>query len=198
VAEDPIPFIYQSLEQNYSPNASLHVRADGEASGLAPLVRSAVLELDPTLSVFNVRTLEEQVSQSLAPLRVNVVMLGAFGALALLLAAVGLYGVASYAVSQRTREIGVRMALGARPAGVLRLVLGQGLMLVAGGLILGLAAALALSGIVPPDLLPNVSARDPLTFAGTIALLTVVAVGANYIPARRATRIDPLLALRAE
>ena len=163
MAEDPIPFIYQPLTQNYSPNATLHVRGEGDAAGLAPAVRRMVLEIDPTLSVFNIRTLEEQVSQSLAPLRVNVVMLGSFGILALALASIGLYGVASYAVTQRTREIGVRMALGAEPSSVLRLVLGRGLLLVGAGIVVGMAAALAVSFAIPPDLLPNVSVRDPLT-----------------------------------
>jgi predicted permease len=198
VAEDPIPFIYQPLRQNYSPNGTLHVRADGRAAGLAPAVRRVVLEIDPTLSVFNVRTLEEQVSESLAPLRINVILLSAFGLLALALASIGLYGVASYAVSQRTREIGVRMALGAQPSSVLGLVLGRGLLLVAIGVAAGLIVAFAISSKIPADLLPNISTRDPLTFIGTAALLTVVALVANYIPARRATRIDPLLALRAE
>jgi predicted permease len=198
VAEEPIPFIYQPLLQNYSPNGTLHIRAGSHAAGLAPAVRRLVLEIDPTLSVFNIRTLEEQVSQSLAPLRINVIMLSAFGLLALALASIGLYGVASYAVTQRTREIGVRMALGAQPSSVLGLVLGRGLVLVAIGIALGLLVAFLISSKIPADLLPNISTRDPLTFIGTAALLTVVALVANYIPARRATRIDPLLALRAE
>ena len=198
VAEDPIPFIYQPLLQNYSPNATLHVRAAGHAASLAAGVRRTVLEIDPTLSVFNVRTLEDQVSQSLAPLRTNVIMLATFGLLALALASIGLYGVASYAVTQRTREIGVRMALGAQPGTVMRLVLGRGLLLVALGIVLGVAAVLIISPIVGNTLLPNISVRDPITLVGTAALLTIVAVVANYIPARRATRIDPLLALRAE
>jgi putative ABC transport system permease protein len=198
VAEDPIPFIYQPLRQNYTPQASLHVRGATDAGSLAAPVRQAVLAIDPTLSVFNVRTLDEQVSQSLAPLRTNVIMLVVFGGLALLLASVGLYGVANYSVTLRTREIGVRMALGAQPSSVLRLVLGNGLLLVAIGLALGLAVALALTAAIPRELLPNVSPRDPLTFIGTSLLLGGVALVASYIPARRATRIDPLLALRTE
>ena len=198
VAEAPIPFIYQPLRQNYSPAATLHVRGGVDASSLAAAVRQRVLEVDPTVSVFDVRTLEEQVSQSLAPLRINVIVLAAFGLLALLLAAIGLYGVASYAVVQRTREIGVRMALGAQPASVLRLVLGHGLVLVGIGLGLGLLLAGALSAVVPEALLPNISARDPWTFGGTSVLLAVVALTASYVPARRATRIDPLIALRTE
>jgi len=198
VAEDPIPFIYQPIKQNYAPTAVLHVRAEGNAAGLAPAVRREVREIDPTLSVFNVRTLEEQVSQSLAPLRINVIMLGAFGILALLLASIGLYGVASYAVTQRTREIGVRMALGARRSSVLGLVLGRGIIVVAIGVAIGLTAAAALAPRVPANLLPNVNARDPMTFATTAILLVAVALIANYIPARRATRIDPLIALKGE
>ena len=101
-------------------------------------------------------------------------------------------------MTQRTREIGVRMALGAEPSSVLRLVLGRGLVLVAAGIAVGMAAALAVSFAIPPGLLPNVSVRDPLTLVGTCMLLTVVALAANYLPARRATRIDPLIALRTE
>jgi macrolide transport system ATP-binding/permease protein len=198
VAEDPIPFIYQPLRQNYTPAATLHVRAAADAAGLAAPVRREVQQIDPTLSVFDARTLDDQVSQSLAPLRTNVIMLAVFGGLALLLASLGLYGVASYSVSLRTREIGVRMALGAQPSSVLRLVLGQGLVLVGAGLVLGLVASLALASAIPPDLLPNVSARDPRTFIVTSVLLGIVACLASYVPARRATRIDPLVALRTD
>jgi ABC-type antimicrobial peptide transport system permease subunit len=176
----------------------LHVRTGGDAASVAPAARREVRGLDPTLSVFDVRTLEEQVSQSLAPLRINVIMLGAFGTIALLLASVGLYGVASYSVTLRTREIGVRMALGARRSSVLGLVLGRGLIVVAIGIAIGLAAAAALAPRVPANLLPNVNARDPLTFATTALVLVAVALIANYLPARRATRIDPLIALRGE
>ena len=198
VAEDPIPFIYQPLRQNYTPAATLHVRAAADASGLATSVRGVVTQIDPTLSIFDARTLDDQVSQSLAPLRTNVIMLGVFGGLAVLLASLGLYGVASYSVSLRTREIGVRMALGAQPAAVLRLVLGHGLLLVGAGLALGLVASLTLASAIPQNLLPNVSARDPWTFIGTSVILGLVACLASYIPARRATRIDPLVALRTD
>jgi len=198
LGEDPIPFIYQPIRQNYAPAAALHVRAGGDASLLAAPVRRSVQELDPTLSVFNVRTLEEQVAQSLQPARFNAILLTTFGGLALLLASIGLYGVANYSVSQRTREIGVRMALGARPSTVLRLVLGQGLLLVAIGLVVGFVVAWLLAARLPADLLGGVQPRDPLTFAATSLLLGAVAMLATYIPARRATRIDPLLALRTE
>ena len=198
VAEDPTPFIYQPLRQNYSPAAVLHVRAGAGAAALAAAVRREVQQLDPTLSVFNVRTLEDQVSDSLGPLRINVILLSIFGLLALVLASVGLYGVANYSVAQRTREIGVRMALGAQSSTVLRLVLARGLLLVAVGLGAGIAVAFVLSVLIPPDLLTSVSVRDPLTFAATSALLGGVALIASFIPAWRATRIDPLVALRTD
>ncbi len=198
VAEEPIPFIYQPLLQNYTPQATLLARAETHAAGLAGAVRREVREIDPTLSLFNVRTLEDQVFESLAPLRTNVVIMAAFGLLALTLASIGLYGVASYNVTQRTREIGVRMALGARRANVLRLILLHAVLLVAVGVVTGLLAATALMSFVPAALLPNIGARDPMTFAVTAALLTIVALTASCIPAYRATRIDPLVALRAD
>jgi predicted permease len=198
VAEDPIPFIYQPVTQNYAPAATLHVRAAGDAGALASAVRTEIQQIDSTLSVFNIRTLRDQVSESLAPLRSNVIIMATFGSLALILASVGLYGVANYSVGQRTREIGVRMALGAGRATVLRLVLGQGLLLVVIGLGIGLVAAFGLTSLIPEGLLPRTNPRDPLTFAATAALLSLVALVASGIPAYRATRIDPLRALRTE
>jgi predicted permease len=197
VAEDAQNFIYQPLSQNYTPQATLHVRSASDAAGLANAVRGAARELDPSLSVFNVRTLEEQVSDSLQPLKMNVIMLAVLGGLALLLASIGLYGVASYSVSQRTREIGVRMALGAQPSSVVGLVLGHGMILVAAGLAIGLVAAYSAAGLMR-SLVVGVSTRDPLTFGATAAVLGVIALLASYLPARRATRIDPLIALRTD
>ena len=197
VAEDPQNYIYQPMAQNYTPQAALHVRTAGDAASLASAVRTATRELDPSLSVFNVRTLAEQVSNSLQPLTMNVLMLTVFGALALLLASIGLYGVASYAVAQRTREIGVRMALGAQPSSVVGLVLGQGMILVGIGLAIGLIAAYSAAGLMS-SLIQMVNPHDPLTFAVTAVGLGAVALLASYIPARRATRIDPLIALRTD
>src|SRR5215471_12635185 len=197
VAEDPLPFMYEALKQDYSAAGAFHVRTAGDASSLAAAVRQAIHEIDPTLSMFNVRTLEEQVDQSLRQQRMNVILLTTFGGLALLLAAVGLYGVASYSVAQRTREIGVRMALGAQPSSVLGLVLGNGLTLVGIGLGLGLAVSLALAGTLQ-TLVGGVNPRDPVTFVVTPAILGTIALLATYIPARRATRIDPLIALRTD
>jgi predicted permease len=198
IAEDPTPYVYQPMLQNYTPQATLHVRAAGDAGALASAVRRDIQRIDPTLSVFNVRTLEEQVSDSLAPLRTNVIMMAAFGALALLLASVGLYGVASYSVTQRTREIGVRMALGARRSTVLGLILGQSAVLLVVGLIVGVIASLALMSLVPPALVPNVNPQSPATLALTAALLSAVALIATSIPAHRAARLDPLRALRTD
>ena len=197
VQEQPLPFIYLPLKQNFAPAATLHVRAAGDASRLAGPVRAAIRELDPTLTLFNVRTLEDQIQQSLQPQKMNVILLTTFGALALLLAAIGLYGVASYAVAQRTREIGVRMALGAQPASVLTLVLGNGMVLVAIGLGVGLVASYLVAGAMSA-LVVGINPHDPLTFVATPALLAIIALLASYVPARRATRIDPLLALRTE
>jgi predicted permease len=197
VAEAPVPFIYEAFAQRYSAGATLHIRTAGDAASAAGSVRQAVQQLDPNVAIFNVRTLADQVSTSLQPLQMNVVLLGIFGALALLLASVGLYGVTNYSVAQRTREIGVRMALGADPRTVLGLVLGHGMRLVAAGLALGLAVALLGAGVLSA-LVTGVNPRDPATFAGTAFVLAIVALIANYIPAYRATRIDPLLALRSE
>jgi predicted permease len=198
VAEDPIPYIYEAITQRYQPAVTLHVRAAaGDAAGLTAAVRHEVQQIDPTLSVFNAQTLEQQIGQSLRPLKMNVVLLAIFGVLALLLASIGLYGVASYSVAQRTREIGVRMALGARPSTVLALVLRNGLVLIAAGLAIGLTVGLAAAGAMRA-LIVGVNPRDPLTFAATAALLGTVAALASYLPARRATRIDPLIALRTE
>ena len=197
VAEDPLPFIYEAIKQDYTPAATIHVRTAGDAAGLASAVRQVVREIDPTLSMFNVRTLEDQVSLSLQGPRMNAILLTTFGGLALLLATIGLYGVASYSVAQRTREIGVRMALGAQPSSVLGLVLGNGLALVGIGLAAGLTIALALAGTMK-TLVRGVDPRDPVTFIATPAILAAIALVATYLPARRATKIDPLIALRTE
>jgi putative ABC transport system permease protein len=144
-----------------------------------------------------VRTMDEWVSRSTATPRYRTTLLGLFAALAMVLAATGIYGVMSYSVSQRTHEIGVRMALGARNGDVLRLVVSQGMLLVVVGLAIGLVAALGLTRLME-SLLFGVTAKDPLTFVAVAGLLAVVAFIACYIPARRATKVDPLTALRYE
>jgi putative ABC transport system permease protein len=192
------PAIY--FPQLAAPSASqtLVVRtALPDPMALAPAVREVLRELDPDVPAFQVQTLEQAVSRSLWRQRLQGEVLGTFAALALLLAAVGIYGVISYAVAQRTRELGVRMALGATRGQLLGLVLGQGLRLAVAGVAIGIVAALALSRVVA-SLLYGVSATDLATFAGVPVALALIAMLATLVPARRATRVDPVVAMRTE
>ena len=159
--------------------------------------RQAVWSVDSSLPVFQVRTLHDLYSQSLARTAFTLVLLAIAGAMALVLGIVGIYGVIAYAVTQRTREIGIRMALGAQPAGLRQMFVRHGLLLAGIGAILGLAAAAGLTRLMS-SLLFGVTALDPLTYAGVAAVLIAAAALASYVPARRATRVDPLDALRAE
>jgi predicted permease len=197
LGEAPHPYIYQPLLQSYDPKMTLIVRTTGEPQSVAGAVREQIRALDANLPVADVKTLRDQLDLSLLPSRLAAWTLGGFGLLALLLAAIGIYGVVSYSVAQRTREIGVRMALGAKEKDVLRLVLGEGLLVIAVGLALGLLLAAAATRVIA-DLLYGVGATDPVTFVGVPLLLGLIALGASYIPARRATRVDPLVALRYE
>lgn len=176
---------------------TLVVRTSGEASALAPAVRNAVWSLDSNLPVSEVQTMDAVVARSTAQPRFNLLLLATFAAVALVLAAVGIYGVMSYSVSRRTHEIGLRMALGAQPGDVLRVVVGQAMALATIGACVGLVGALAL-GRFMSSFLYGVQPSDPLTFLAMSAILGAVALAASYIPARRATRIDPLHALRHE
>ena len=189
--------LYQPFLMNYRHAMNLLARTESEPQSLLPAVSSIVAALDPRLPVFNVRTLDEQVRAATAQERAAATLTSLFGALALLLAAIGIYGVMAYAITQRTREIGLRMALGAQRADVLRLVVGQGMLLVLIGVAIGMASSFALTRLLD-SLLFGVSATDPLTFAGIALLLVVVAMIACWIPARRATKVDPLTALRHE
>ena len=173
------------------------VRTIGPPLGLVEAIRKEILALDPDQPVSNIRTMEQAISRSLFDRRFTLTLLGIFAGAALGLAVIGLYGVMAYAVTQRTHEIGVRMALGAGRRDVLRLIAGQGLKLVLMGLGLGLVGALALTRFLK-TLLFGVSPTDPLTFALIAILLTAVAMLACWIPARRATKVDPLVALRHE
>jgi predicted permease len=192
------PFLYLPLLQEYAPQINLHVRTLSDPKNMVAALRSEVQAIDPTLPVLNVQTLSERVENSLGNERSQATLIGSSGVLALLLAAVGLYGVMSYTVAQRTREIGIRMALGAGRGNVMGLVLKQGVTLVTAGVVLGLAAAVPLIKIFVAGLLFGVSAFDPLTFIGTSGVLLVVSLLASYVPARRATKVDPLIALRYE
>ncbi len=191
------PEVYQSHLQSAQDEMTLVVRASGDPRALAGAVREQIRALDPSLPVYDVKTMRDVFYESLARERFVMLLLGLFAALALALAAVGIYGVVSYSTARRTHEIGLRMALGAQAGDVLRLVIGQGLLPVLAGVGLGLLAALGLTRLMA-SLLYGVSASDPLTFAAVALLLTAVSLLACYIPARRATRFDPLIALRYE
>jgi len=173
------------------------LRTEGDPTLVMAAVRRAVAEIDPREVVYNVQTMDEVVSNSFAARRLSMILLGVFAALALVLACVGIYGVISYLVGQRTHEIGVRMALGAQPSDVLRLVVGHGARMALVGVAIGIGAALGLTRLMANQLF-GVSAHDPLTFTGVAVLLIIVALGACYIPARRAMRVDPMIALRYE
>jgi len=160
-------------------------------------LREALAAADPLVPTGAVRSMDQVLAGSLALRSFMMLLLSIFGGLALVLASVGIYGVISYAVSQRTREIGVRMALGARPADVLRMILTEGLKLVAVGVALGIAAALLLTRLLE-GMIYGVSMRDPLIFVVVNLLLVTVSLSACYVPARRAMRVDPLIALRYE
>ena len=175
----------------------LVLRTKGDPAAVAGAVRQAVWSVDKDQPISHVRTMDQVFAAAISQERFQALLLGLFAALALVLACIGLYGVISYAVAQRTHEIGVRMALGARPRDVLRLVMRQGMSLTIVGLVLGIAIGSVATRVLS-DLLYGVTARDPLTFVGVPILLLVVAFLACYIPARRATRIDPLVALRYE
>lgn len=197
-ADAPIgPDVYVSMLQGGRPSNTVMVRAAGDPRALVGPVRREVLALKPDLPIFDIATLEERVGEALAPARFGALLLALFAAVALALAAVGIYGTIAYAVAQRTREIGIRMALGAARRDVLALMVGRMLLPAAAGLLLGLGGAAALTRVLS-SLLYGVGATDPATFAAVAALLAAVALLASWIPARRAARVDPMVALRNE
>jgi len=196
--EGPTPFFYIPFRQWFKPglNFSIFIKTVGDPSRMTPVLRQEALALNQD-AVFSTRLLSEATTRSLFAQRVAASFLGVLGGIALLLSAIGLYSVMSYAVSQRTQEMGIRMALGAQPGDVLTLVLRQGLRLIVPGLLGGSVVALAAARIVG-GMLVKVSASDPLTFASAAAFLALVAALACFLPALRATRVDPMVALRSE
>ena len=190
-------FQVRQVNQFLGGNVNFVVRTANSSTPLEASIRNAVRELDPTLPVYNLSSMNEVVSKSMVQPRFLALLLATFSGIALFLAAIGIYGVMAYSVAQRTQEIGVRMALGARQHHVLRLVIGQSLGMLLTGAVIGLAGAFALTRLMR-TLLFEITATDPLTYVSVIGLLTVVALLACYIPARRAAKVDPLIALRYE
>jgi len=195
--EEAQPELYFSAKQIPFQNMAIVVRSTVEPESVAPALRQAVAEVDGSVPLAQVQTMEHIVSASVTQPRFNLFLVGLFGGLALLLSAAGIYGVTSYTVTQRTHELGIRLALGAQVGDVLKLVLGQGLAVIGIGLVLGLAASFALLRLMR-SLLFGVGENDPLTFVAITLMLLFVAVLACYVPARRATKVDPLEALRYE
>jgi predicted permease len=197
LGESPQPFIYFPMERDCCSSAALVARTSGDAQTLIRAIRQEVQRLDASLPVFDVKTMDEHMRLSLFPLRTGAWIAGGFALVALTLAALGLYGLMAYSVSQRTREIGIRMALGARRKDVLGLVLKQGMRLALVGLCIGLAAAFAATRLMSA-VLYGVSPTDAVTFALVSSLLAAAVLMACFIPARRATKVDPMVALRYE
>jgi predicted permease len=198
LAEPPMPYFFRPFEQSYQSRTTLVVKTAGNPASLVPAVRREVQSLDENLPVFDVRSLEQLINgRALLPFKVMTTLAGAFGLLGLILATVGLYAVQSYSVAQRSNEIGLRMAMGARPSDVLGLVLRQGLALTLGGLLIGLALGLLLAKVTA-RLLLGVSATDPLAFSEVIGVLLAAALVASIVPTWRAIRLDPARTLRSE
>ena len=196
--ENPIGFnVYEPLAQSVGNEESVAIRTQGNPAAIISDVRSELHRIEPTLLVDNFATMDQRIEVSVSPRKLNLFLFGLFSALALILASIGLYGVVAYSVGQRTQEFGIRMALGAQPRDVLRLVLAQGLKLALAGTVIGIAVALALSSVVR-QLLFGVRPADPITIAAVALILTIVALVACWLPAFRASRIEPTQALRME
>jgi putative ABC transport system permease protein len=191
------PYLQSPLFEDLSRSLTLVIRTKSDPASLMESLRAEMLSMDKTLPVYSLKPMTEYLHDSLSRRRFNMVLLSVFAAVALVLAAVGIYGVISYTVSQRTHEIGIRLAIGAHAGNILRLVIGQAMLLTIIGIALGLAASFALTRLLE-SLLFEVSATDPLTFAVIAVILTGVALAACFVPARRATKVDPMIALRYE
>jgi putative ABC transport system permease protein len=195
--QDPVAATYISAAYRQLPLMDVVVRTEGNPNGAIAGVRQKLRELDSDLPMASVRSMQEWISTSAAQPRLNSALLEVFSVVALLIAAIGIYGVLSYSVNQRTREIGVRVALGAQRGDVVRLVAREGMMIALAGIGAGLVAAFAISRVIA-SLLYGIQAHDLTTFAGVAVVLLFVAAIACYVPAIRATRIDPIVALRYE
>ncbi len=197
IASAEVPEVYVCYTQRADSGFTFAVRTKSDPEAMTSAIRSTLGTIDPTTPLSEVSTLDEVVSKSIRDQRASALLLGSLGGLALVLTAIGIYGVLAYNVAQQTHEIGVRMALGATRGDILSMVLGRGLRLVAIGCLIGFVAALALTRLMT-SLLFSVKPTDPITFVGVMALLFAVAMVACWVPAWRATRVDPMVALRYE
>jgi putative ABC transport system permease protein len=200
---------YSNLEASVQPELFVHyehfsvfgmnlaIRTSGDPMAIAPSIRATLIQIDKTRPIFNVKTLEDVLIDSVAPRRFNVFLLTTFAGTALLLAVIGIYGVIAFSVAQRTREIGVRMALGAERRDVVTMVVRQGMTIAAAGIALGAVAAVALTRVIA-GLLYEVTPTDPLTFAAAMSALAIAALAACSVPAVRASLVNPIVALRCE
>jgi putative ABC transport system permease protein len=197
--EKPLPYMYIPSDQDFGPLRTLQIRTTVLPETLMNRLRETVRELDPDMPIGDLQTMNRSLNgaQGFLIFRIGAMQAGLLGLLGLALAVVGVYGVVSYGAAQRTREIGIRMALGAMPRDIFRIILGQGVWLIVSGVVLGLAGAAAMTRLLNRFLL-LVSATDPLTFITVTLLLTSAALWACYLPARRATRVEPVVALRHE
>jgi predicted permease len=197
IGEQPQPVAYYSMYQDYSPAMALNVRTDRDPAGVMPAVLRRVQQLNTNMALQNPLTVQGIMAQGLWAPRMGAALFGIFGLLGMLLASVGIYGVMAYMVTQRSNEIGLRMALGATPGSVLRLVVGQGMRLTAAGIVLGIGAGLAITRLMS-SMLFNTPTYDPVTFGAVTAVVAAVALVAGWLPARRAAHIDPVRALRQD
>jgi putative ABC transport system permease protein len=198
LGSDPLPIAYMTLAMLPSwPQLSNVIRTDDNPAAVMSGARTIIRSLDPSLPIREVRTMEDILGEALAPARWSLFLLGIFAAIAVVIALLGVFGVLSFLVTQSTREFGIRIALGATPGVVRRMVVARALVLISIGLVAGLGGAYALTRFMK-TLLYEVSPTDPLTFAAVAAAMVVAAIVASYLPARRATRVDPVIALRAE
>jgi predicted permease len=200
INERPLPQLFFPMSRSETSSLRLFAKASGDPAPLVAEIRNAIRGIDPALPVYDARTLNEHMQIAVFAQRMAADLLGAMGVLALLLAAIGLYGVMAYAVSQRTQEMGIRLALGASPGSLLNMIVGQGMKLTTIGLVIGLAVALGAFGSIGAvrTLLPGISPLDPITFIAVPIVLGLIALLASWIPGRRAGKVDPLVALRYE